>query len=352
MATLSIPPETSVIYPKQSETEVEKETETESSVSKINFSLNTRKIPVLLFWIFLGLSVFVAGAIAHNRNNWQSFWNQEAVLDRRKALKYIPLGSAIDSLATWMNSILVKGGWIVAAAVLVLVQMVYIVLTVSKRDRAPALRDIRNFPVRRMIVVELSVLVAGTLYFIICTWTFTRISEQIGSCSAIDPKFHFKFPVGRDSCANPLIFRGFDISGHCFLIVHSCLLAVEYLAKMLFVWKCRTSTVLNDTSYTDKDSDLEYAISDEIPHEADDFAQAQHHLPQLNNHLNRNRSTYKAIIFCTVFAVILLCVLELLIFLQTILFYHTVLEKILGTLIGAGFWIALFILSIRYPYLF
>lgn len=298
----------------------------------------------------MGLAVFVAAALAHDRTSLQTFWNKEAVLKRSWPLAQIPLGPALDSFTSKINKIFVRGGWIVAGFIIILVQAFYICLVMAKRDRVPTLQFIRHFDWKRMVAIELGVLVTGTVYFLICTWSFNQIAKGTGSCES--PTGSFSFPTSPTSCRPPAVFRGFDISGHCFLIVHSCLLALEYAAKVLFVWRSREQFG-NSSVFNDKDSDLE-SVKEKEEEEDNETARETDWERSLksNNFFNRNHKTFQFILVTVLTLVFLLCALELLVFMQTILFYHTVLEKVLGTIIGATFWAGLFLLSLKYPHLF
>ena len=332
-----------VIFPK-SETN---DPVTQKHLQSLKFSAATRRLPLLFFWIFMGVAVMVAAALAHSRTSWQAFWNQEAVLDRRWVLNKVPLGLFFDSLTTRINKIFVKGGWIVAGVVIIAVQSFYISLVMVRRDRVPALQFVRNLEFRKMIAIEAAVLILATIYFIICTWLFNQIADGTGSCTSSDGS-SFTFPTSKIDCKG--VFRGFDISGHCFLIVHSCLLALEYAAKVLFVWMAKDRKITSD-----KDSDVESLNATSEAEEITEQPQrstAYEIAPKSNDKFNRNYSKYRLILVILILFVFLLCLSEFLVFLQTILFYHTVLEKILGTLIGAGFWICLFFLSQNYPHLF
>ena len=318
-------------------------------LQSLKFSAATRRLPLLFFWIFLGVAVLVAGALAHERSTWQSFWNKEAVLDRPWTIDHILLGRFFDSVATRFNRIFVKGGWIVAGVLIILTQAFYVSLVMVKRDRVPSLQFIRHLSIPSMISIEATVLFAGTVYFLICTWAFNRIAKNTGSCAS--PDGSFSFPSTRTSCLSPATFRGFDISGHCFLIVHSCLLVLEYAAKVLFVWyrKERSITTTSNFNFNDKDSDLE-SISIRESLSIADISDSEE--LKSNDLFNRNYSKYRTFLIVLLVLVALLCGLEFLIFLQTILFYHTVLEKLLGTFIGSFFWFGLFLLSLKYPHLF
>lgn len=303
----------------------------------LKFSSATRRLPLLCFLGFMGIAVLIAGALAHDRANWQAFWNKEAVLNRGRTLNQIPLALFFDSLATSINRIFVKGGWIVAGVIIILVQTFYICLVMIKRDRVPSLQFIRHFKLNWMIAIETGVLLASTLFFLICTWSFNQIARTIGSCTFSDG--NFSFPAQRDSCPSTAVFKGFDISGHCFLIVHSCLLVLEYASKILFVWRSKEQS--SDSSvFNDKDSDLE------------SIREIEEDKPKFNDIFNRNYTIFRSSLVIVLILVFLLCFSEFLVFLQTILFYHTVLEKLLGTFIGTFFWLILFFLSLKYPHLF
>ena len=334
-----------VIFPKtaateQQEAEVPNQRTTSSSskhLQSLKFNVATRRLPLLVFWIFMGVAVMVAGALAHNRTSWQAFWNQEAVLNRLEALTPVPLGLFFDALAARINRVFVKGGWIVAGTLIILVQAFYLFLVTAKRDRSPSLRFIRNFNLKEMASIEFSVLFLGTIYFLLCTWTFNLIAGHVGSCT-VESRGTFTFPTTKSTCKSSQgTFRGFDISGHCFLIVHSCLLALEYAAKLLYVWHAKEQSHPMENG---KDSDIE-SLSDQPDLEV-----------KSNDIFNRNYFALRLILILLLSGVFLLCATEFLVFLQTILFYHTVLEKIIGTFIGAWFWIALFLLSLTYPHLF
>ena len=224
-------------------------------LQSLKFSAATRRLPLLFFFIFMAVAVLLAGALAHNRTSWQAFWNQEAVLNRPKALHAVPFGVFFDSLTTRINRIFVKGGWIVAGTLIILVQAFYLFLVMVRRGRVPALRFIRNFNLKEMAAIEFSVLLLATSYFLLCTWTFNWIADRIGSCTL---ETDFSFPSTRSTCSSSNgIFRGFDISGHCFLIVHSCLLALEYAAKASFVWYAKEQKSSSLPTENDKDSDIE-----------------------------------------------------------------------------------------------
>ena len=338
-----------VIFPKPTTTTITESTTTltEKQLQNLKFAAATRRLPLFCFWIFMGVAVLIAASLAHNRSNWQAFWNQEAILDRRWALNKVPLGIFFDSLTTKINKIFVKGGWIVAGVIIISVQAFYISLLMARRDRVPALLFMRNLEIWKMITIEVGVLIFSTVYFLLCTWIFNKIANETGSCTSSNS---FSFPVSKNDCQ--AVFRGFDISGHCFLIVHSCLLALEYAAKLWFVWRSKENRVVFD-SVSEKDSDVESVVNENVSESAADYPSSTLEItPKSNDKFNRNYKKYQIILVALITLVFLLCLSEFLVFLQTILFYHTVLEKILGTLIGAGFWILLLILSLKYPHLF
>lgn len=307
----------------------------------LKFAAETRRLPLFIFWIFMGVAVMVAGALAHHRTSWQAFWNQDAVLDRQSTVRQIPLGPFFDSFITALNRVFVRGGWIVAMLVIVAVQVFYLGLVAVRRDRVLALRFIRDFKMKTMAGIEAGVLVLGTGYFLLCTWSFVMIASKIGSCT--HPDGTFTFPTPLNSCQ--ATFKGFDISGHCFLIVHSCLFVLEYASKVVVVWRGKEERMLRGGA-GDKDSDVESVISEDKSVDDNTGALIS------NTHFNRHRSKYHVALIILLTAILSLCLSEFLIFLQTILFYHTVLEKILGTVIGAGYWIVLYLLSRKYPHLF
>lgn len=117
----------------------------------LKFAAETRRLPLLIFWIFMGVSVLVAGALAHHRTSWQGFWNKEATLDRQEVIRKIPMGLLFDSFITSMNVIFVKGGWIVAMIVIICVQIFYLGLLATRRDGVQALRFLRDFKIITMI---------------------------------------------------------------------------------------------------------------------------------------------------------------------------------------------------------
>lgn len=282
----------------------------------------------------MGVVVLVAGLLAHDWSSWSGFWHKEAVLDRAIVQKWSVL-SGLDAFTTKLNRGFERTGWLVAMVIIGSVQGGYAWLLEWKR------KEIKNGKLgvfsktclKKVLMVEGLVLVMATFYFLFTTRLFKDLSRKIGSCSSEDS---FAFPVWRDDCHGT--FRGFDISGHCFLIVHSCLLVLEYLAKAWYIWSVDSNDrkAAESGKLEEKNSDLEDQM---LVIEEKKFEE-----PKTDNYFS----------FLIGISVVgsLMIVGEMMIYMQTILFYHTVTEKLLGTLIGSAFWVILFALSIPYPHLF
>lgn len=127
-------------------------------------------------------------------------------------------------------------------------------------------------------------LAASVYWFLITQWTFgpsllERIYRSIGSCSVLHLKeFHLCYEGGGE-------WDGLDISGHCFLLLHSSLL----------IWE----------------------------------------------EIRLSRSSFKlgnGIFLFSGLLLVLLLILWGVMLLVTVLYFHSVLEKILGTVLGLGFW--------------
>lgn len=298
----------------------------------------TRRIPLLVFLWFMGVVVLVAGLLAHDWSSWNGFWHQEAVLDRLVLRKFALL-SWLDAVTTQLNWWFERVGWLVALVIIGSVQGGYVWLLKEKRRQQPKQSKITKLspfsgtPLKQILMVEGVVLVMATVYFLLLTHGFKYLSRRVGSCTRLNS---FAFPVGREKCRYPAVFRGFDISGHCFLIVHSCLLVLEYLVKAWYIWGI-DSSFCDDCRLEEKNSDLE----DQMLVGADKGPVVK---------TDENRWVWMLIALSVIGG--LLIGGEIMIYLQTILFYHTVTEKLLGTLIGSTFWMILFALSVPYPHLF
>lgn len=309
---------------------------------RVRFSRATRRVPLLIFWLFLTVTVLAAGFLAHSLRSWNEFWHKDAVIDRSVVRRW-RIVALLDALASNINIVLIRGGWIVAVSTLIAVQICYVALAVGKRQRSPALRFMRTVRLSSIVVVEAVVLLAATLYFLVATFFFNWLSVRLGHCLTHEGRVLYF--VSREECGEGQ-FHGFDISGHCFLIVHSCLMLLEYLAKLLYVAQCSERAAVTTAIAGDKDSDLESSASSIVDCSNDALP------PVVADLYSRNRRVFSSATVILTILTLFICVAESLVFLQTILFYHTLNEKLLGTVIGAGFWLAMSFLSLKYPHLF
>ena len=311
----------------------------------------------------MAVAVLAAASLSHDWSSWNGFWHRQAILPRSFFTdRGLGALAVLDRGCTLLNRILVRGGWIVAVVALVGLQSVYLALLVRKRDHCWRLRFVRGISLVKLVAAEGVILLGATLYFAALTAAFTRLSALVGTCETADGAVHF--PVLPESCAvgKGAAFKGFDISGHCFLIVHSCLLVLEYGVKAWYVWWCPVDGAAGDVMLKEKDSDLEDQL--ERVDGLDSFGNyepknkesgpKQMSLSLLPNPQSSNHASpalfFILLAISLVIAVIVLA--EIGIFLQTLLFYHTVTEKLLGTMIGSAYWGVLFALSFWYPHLF
>ncbi len=130
---------------------------------------------------------------------------------------------------------------------------------------------------------SLKKLFSATIYwFLITQWTFgpsllERIYKYIGSCSLLHLKeFHLCYEGGGE-------WDGLDISGHCFLLLHSSLLIWEELIS------------------------------------------------------SRSYLKYGPVLFCGILLILLL-ILWAVMLIVTVLYFHSMIEKVLGAVLGFGFW--------------
>ncbi len=120
--------------------------------------------------------------------------------------------------------------------------------------------------------------------------------------------------------------------------------------KAWYVWRCPIETAgagagTRAAELKEKDSDLEDQLAEEG-------------IPPFDGQLLRTISDpdpvnqYTTPLVIVSLGALFLVLSEVAIFLQTLLFFHTVTEKLLGTLLGSAYWMILFGLSFRYPHLF
>ncbi len=310
--------------------------------SEQNFIRNTHKLPLLLFVWFMTVAVLAAASLSHDWSSWNGFWHRQAILPRTIFSKR-SFFQSFDDLCSFLNVILVRGGWIVAVLTLMAVQLVYLRLLIVKRDTCRELRFARGISLNQLIGIELIILLGASIYFLLMTLAFTALSRVTGTCILNEKSVNF--PVNPSECVKGE-FKGFDISGHCFLIVHSCLLVLEYCVKAWYVWKCPIDNSISGVSgalLKEKDSDLEDQLAD--ANAATEFT--GNLLPIIHT---PRQYTLPLVAVSLMASVVVLA--EVGIFLQTLLFFHTVTEKLLGTLLGSAYWMLLFGLSFKYPHLF
>ena len=316
--------------------------------SQERFARATRRLPLLLFWMLMMTAVLVTGALAHSRLTWNDFWNKDVVLDQSSFRQSSSVALFLDNLASKVNILVISGGWIVTIVWLAAVQGLYIGLMAWKRQRVHALRFMRSIQISNMIWIELAVILAGSAYFLILVRSFSWFSHRYGHCY-LPNESYFKFMVAKAHCNVPFQFRGFDISGHCFMIIHGMLLWLEYLAKVLYLWwVCRRTNDMvrvNNRAQESFGADEESSMSEsesklDVP--AIDYPDFYARYPVL----------LRVILWVVCGGTVLFSILAFLVYLQTLLFYHTVTEKILGSFLGASFWLVLFMLSLKYPHLY
>ena len=186
------------------------------------------------------------------------------------------LGESIDfpsfyfsEKKNFLNQIFVKNGW--AWTISLLLSLIYL----RSFNRLKTLKSLKS-------------LIGATLYwFLITQWTFgpsilERVYKRVGSCSLLHLKeFHLCYEGGGE-------WDGLDISGHCFLLLHSSLLIWEEI---------RNTFSMN-----------------------------------LNNLKNFNSTMAIGM------ALMILLGLWSIMLLITVLYFHSIVEKALGTIFGFGFW--------------
>ena len=157
------------------------------------------------------------------------------------------------------------------------------------------------------LIKILARLAIATLVWYCGTGLFLTIEEHTGVCGI--PKYHDKVSCKK----NGFFWNGFDISGHCFLLVWCNLVITEEVHKL---FECKNVKGSNLNSF-------------------DTFEKT----------INDIQSNIVTLIFRSLSCLIVLWDLMII---STNIFFHTALEKLLGTLIAIIFWIFTYKLIYRH----
>jgi len=142
-----------------------------------------------------------------------------------------------------------------------------------------------------------------TVYWYVCTHSFEWLENITGSCS------HSDFPRKRPCLKGGHGWLGFDISGHCFLLVHSLLFMNSELQIIFRVSKKLESLGKSDSSSSSGEGNYTLPIG-----------------------------TYRlALRALTVIMFLLQCIWELML-LTTALYFHTTVQKLVGVFFAVGGW--------------
>ncbi|XP_041375549.1 acyl-coenzyme A diphosphatase FITM2-like [Gigantopelta aegis] len=152
-------------------------------------------------------------------------------------------------------------------------------------------------------------LAVGTFWWYVCTSLFVRVETMVGVCTVTTIKDKFACVEAGKS------WLGFDISGHCFLLIHSLLIINEEL-KTFRDWS-KLGGFLQDEELKDKRKVTEKEISD-----------AQISFKLLTPMIKVN-----------IIAITMLALLwELMLLISVIYRFHTLPQKVTASFIAVGCW--------------
>uniref|UniRef100_T1J4A3 FAM192A/Fyv6 N-terminal domain-containing protein n=1 Tax=Strigamia maritima TaxID=126957 RepID=T1J4A3_STRMM len=160
---------------------------------------------------------------------------------------------------------------------------------------------------------HLSRLLIATVFWYLWTSLFVYVESVTGFCSA-KPDIY----LNKMTCIkNGARWYGFDISGHAFLLIYSCLIILEEV-KCMRGWE-RIGELIRNNDF-DEDSPLKHLQEDE---------------------LLRLNVTYEHLglyVKCTFIAVTLLSILWDFMLFCTILYFHSMTQKLVGGLVAIFTW--------------
>lgn len=204
------------------------------------------------------------------------------------------------------NVYFVKWGWLWT-----LVFVVPFVFLTSYTYTCGTLELVRKHVIR--------VLVVATAFWFLCVRAFSYIEQVTGSC------YEGEFIKDKLSCRNSgFVWLGFDISGHCFLLVFSNLVISEEV-KAFKNWERIGEMLTKHDSSTKEDSELVVSPLRKLTKTQVDSLRASYHVqtPRIK--------------YLLVGLTFLSCMWEVML-LCTCLFFHSMPQKITGTVVAILSW--------------
>jgi len=204
------------------------------------------------------------------------------------------------------NVFFVKWGWLWT-----LVLVVPFVVLTSYTYSCGTVELVRKHVIRVLVV-------ATTIWFL-CVRTFNYIEHITGSC------YEGEFIKDKSSCRNSgFVWLGFDISGHCFLLVFSNLVILEEV-KVFKNWERIGEMLTKHDSSAKEDGDLLLSPLRKLTKTQVDSLRSSYHVQT-----PRIKYLLVGITFLScMWEVMLLC---------TCLFFHSMPQKITGTVIAILAW--------------
>ncbi|KAJ9598677.1 hypothetical protein L9F63_010626 [Diploptera punctata] len=182
------------------------------------------------------------------------------------------------------------------------------------------------------IMQHLSRLGIATVAWFLWTNIFIFIDEITGECSP-SPNGNLsqyqdlrnKYPIRKLCLKNKFYWHGFDISGHSFLLIYSCLILMEE-ANAIIGWK-NIGDLIKNKEYSRRFQSISNCYCSSLGLTQEEFSK-----------LKKSYEKLTPFITLTFILMVLLIVLWNFMLINTLMYFHTIMEKLIGGSIAILTW--------------
>jgi hypothetical protein len=189
---------------------------------------------------------------------------------------------------------------------------------------------------RKRILRHMGRLLVGTIIWFVWTHIFSVIEESTGQCLLKDGTSLYSVKSRRTCFSKNGKWTSFDISGHSFLLIW-CVFVITEEAKAIVGWDGIKDLIRNEEHYRSKLAQPGLSSS-ELPTETSLSSLSEEEFDNLKNNFAQNDIFVKVALIGMTW----LCVLWDFMVLMTAIYFHVMIEKVLGGMAAAFSWMVIY----------
>lgn len=187
---------------------------------------------------------------------------------------------------------------------------------------------------RKGIMRHMGRLIVGTIVWFLWTNIFTMVEESTGQCILKDGSSLFSIRTRRTCIAKNGKWTSFDISGHSFLLIWCVFVMIEE-AKAIIGWDGIKDLIRNEEHYRNKVSQPGATL---LPTETSLNSLSEEDFEQLKTNFSQYDMPAKIVLILMT----MLCILWDLMIIATSVYFHVMIEKVIGGFTAAITWFVVY----------